>query len=120
MILVRNVFQLKFGTMREAVALWQEGMDIARRAGAGRDLRLLTDITGRFYTLVLEETFDSLAQMEQHFTGMQQDEWRTWYARFTPLVESGTREMYNIVGTGIPSLPAPERGERAAQGWSPS
>ena len=58
MILVRNVFQLKFGQSRDAVAAWKEGLAIAERAGVPRGRwRLLTDLAGPdFYTLVLEGT----------------------------------------------------------------
>ena len=35
MILVRDIFQLKFGKAKEAIALWQEGKEIAREVGHG-------------------------------------------------------------------------------------
>ena len=56
MIVIRNVFRLKFGKAREAVALFKEGIAIQKRVGAGMDFstRLLTDVTGPFYTVVLE------------------------------------------------------------------
>ena len=65
MILVRNVFQLKFGMARQAVALWKEGMALMTEAGFARDLRVLTDLTGPSYTLVMEGTFESLADFEK-------------------------------------------------------
>jgi hypothetical protein len=48
MIVIRNVFRLKFGKAREAVALFKEGIAIQKRVGAGLDFstRLLTDVTG--------------------------------------------------------------------------
>ena len=54
MILIRNVFRLKFGKAREAVALIKEGVAIQKRAGANFAARVLTDLTGPFYTVVLE------------------------------------------------------------------
>ena len=33
MIVVRNVFRLKFSQARQAVTLWREGREIMRRAG---------------------------------------------------------------------------------------
>ena len=58
MIAIHNVFQLKFGKAREAVALRKESPAIQKRALAGADFsaRVLTDVTGPFYTLVLELT----------------------------------------------------------------
>jgi hypothetical protein len=56
MIVVRNVFQLKFGKAKEAVALLKEGLAIQKKALSGVEFstRVLTDVTGPFYTLVLE------------------------------------------------------------------
>src|SRR6187549_3290356 len=66
MIVIRNVFRLKFGKAREAVALFKEGIAIQKRIGAGVDYstRLLTDVTGPFYTVVLEITVPNLAAFE--------------------------------------------------------
>ncbi len=98
MILVRNVFQLKFGKAREAVALWKEGLEISKRAGFGADVRLLTDLTGPYYTLVFESTFESLSAYEQMGREtVAADEWKSWYQKFVPLAESGHREIFTIV-----------------------
>ena len=100
MILVRNVFRLKFGQAQEAVAAWKEGLAIAERSsvGAGR-YRLLTDLVGPdFYTLVLEGTYGSLADFEQSSKAlMAVPEWRAWYPKATALSEGGYREILNIV-----------------------
>ena len=54
MIVVRNSFRLKFGKAKEAVAIMKDGMAIQKRAGVDVPQRLMTDMTGTFYTLVLE------------------------------------------------------------------
>ena len=54
MIVIRNVFQLKFGKAREALAVMKEGVAIQKRLAADVSARLLTDVTGPHYTLVLE------------------------------------------------------------------
>jgi hypothetical protein len=98
MIVVRNVFQLKFGKAKDAVALWKEGREIARRTGSGATMRAMTDLVGPFYTLVMEEQFPSLGDMErdmQSETGVE--EWKSWYQKFVPLVESGYREVFTLV-----------------------
>jgi hypothetical protein len=64
MILVRNVFQLKFGKAREAAALIKENEALIKQHG-GAPTRFLTDITGPFYTLVMEITYASLTDMEK-------------------------------------------------------
>lgn len=112
MIVVRDIFQLKFGKAREAVALWKEGLGFLRRSNAMKDARLLTDLTGPYYTLVLESTYESLAEFDREMREMpSDDEWRAWYARFTPLVDSGRREVFTVVGSDIPSLQPPARAE---------
>ena len=56
MIVIRNVFRLKYGKAREALPLVKEGLAIQKRAITGVEFstRVLTDVTGSFYTLVLE------------------------------------------------------------------
>ncbi len=100
MILVRNVFQLKFGQAREALAAWKEGLAIAERLGAPRARwRLLTDLAGpEFYTLVLEGTYGSLAEFEEQAQRMMADPaWRAWYPKVGALSVGGHREIFTIV-----------------------
>ena len=100
MIVVRNVFHLKFGKAREAVALMKEGLTIQKRALAGVDFstRVLTDVTGPFYTLVLELTMPNLASLESATPRLFTDkDWQANYQKMTPLVESGYREVFSIV-----------------------
>lgn len=94
MILVRDVFQLQFGKMRDALAVLGEMRDIERASGYDVT-RVLTDLTGPYYTLVMESTFESLADYER---GLQfTDEWRAAYAHFVPLVLGGHREILRVV-----------------------
>jgi hypothetical protein len=100
MVVVRNVFQLKFGKAREAVALMKEGMAIQKRVMTGLDYstRMLTDLTGPFYTLVLELTVPDYATMEKNAPRLFGDkEFQANYQKLTALVESGRREVYSIV-----------------------
>ena len=99
MILVRNVFQLKFGKAREAKALVKESEALHKKYGGGSSVRFLTDITGQFYTFVMETTYENLAAFEKSSTEvMGANEFGEWYQKFTPLVESGHREIFSIVG----------------------
>jgi len=100
MIVIRNVFQLKFGKTREAVALVKEGVAIQKRALAGVDFstRLLTDVTGPFYTLVLELTVPNLATFESVAPRLFGDkDWQANYQQMVPLVEAGHREVFTII-----------------------
>lgn len=100
MILVRNCFQLEFGKAREAIAAWKEGLAIEKKAGIlPANTRLLTDLAGQpYYTLILEMTFESLADYETMERELFSSEnWRAWYQSVLPLTKSGHRELLNIV-----------------------
>ena len=89
MIVIRNVFQLKFGKAREAVALMKEGLAIQQRVVTGVDFstRMLTDVTGPFYTLVLELTVKDLGTFESYAPKLFGDkEWQAYYQKLAPLV----------------------------------
>jgi len=101
MVIIRNVFQLKFGKAREAVALFKEGIAIQKRVGAGQEFssRLLTDVTGPFYTVVFEITVPSLAAFEGAAPQLMGDkDWQANYQKIGALVESGYREIFTLVG----------------------
>ena len=59
--------------------------------------RILTDASGPSFTVVTESEVESLAEWEQLIAGtFGRPEFGEWFARMTPLVESGDREFYNI------------------------
>lgn len=102
MVIIRNVFRLKFGKAKEATAIIKEGIAIQRRisASSGIDFkqRVLTDVTGPFYTLVLELTVPSVGAFEQTAGAiMGNAEWQANYQKLVPLVESGHREIFNVI-----------------------
>ncbi len=99
MILVRDVFRLKFGTAREALAVWKEiGDHFSKSGNPAMPMRVLTDLVGPYYTLVLETTAASLAAYEEDSRkAMADTKWRTMYQKFTPFAESGYREIFNVV-----------------------
>ena len=100
MIVIRNVFRLQFGKAKEAVALFKESDAIQKRVGAGADfqVRLLTDVTGPFYTVVMEITAPSLAAFEAGAPQlMGNKDWQANYQKIAALVESGYREVYSVV-----------------------
>jgi len=98
MIVVRNIFQIRAGSMKQAVALAKQGQSFTERAGFTRS-RALTDVVGDFYTLVLETECESLQDFERGIgESFGNTEWQTWYKQFTPLVQSGRREIMQIVG----------------------
>ena len=100
MLVVRNVFQLEFGKAKEAVALMKEGLAIQKRVLPDVEFstRLLTDVSGPFYTLVLELTIPNLTAWETNAPKIFADkDFQANYAKMSPLVESGYREILTIV-----------------------
>jgi len=98
MVVIRNVFRLKFGKAKEAVALVKEAVAIQKRAGAGFTARVLTDVTGPFYTVVLELSVPSVSAWESEAPKFMADkDFQANYQKMVPLVESGYREIFSIV-----------------------
>jgi hypothetical protein len=98
MIVVRDVFQMKFGKARDVKALWSEGIELGKMAGNDANFRALTDLVGNSYTFVLESEYDNLASYEESMKEtFSNDEWRQWYQKLTPLIESEKREIFTVV-----------------------
>lgn len=96
MILVRDVFQIHPESMREAKAIVKEMLALEKEIGAGPQ-RLLTDLTGEYYTMVLEGQFTSLGDFETALgTAFADPRWRPIYDRFRPLIRGGRREVFRI------------------------
>jgi hypothetical protein len=97
MLIVRDIFNLKYGHWRPVKAL----LDEAKAGGFFASIkspRLLTDFTGDAYRVILEGGYDSLADYEKRMseeTG--QDQWREWYMKFTEHVISGHREILRLI-----------------------
>lgn len=100
MIVVRDVFRLKFGQSKDAVAYWKEAVELLKNSGYGvGGVRLLTDLAGSpYYTIVLESTYESLAEWERaHDSAKSNARWREIYASIVPLTESGHREILTVL-----------------------
>lgn len=98
MILVRDIFYLKFGKAKEAKSMLKEVEELSKKYGFQKH-RALTDlVTGHSYTLILESEWNSIADWENAVKlGSEDKDWQNWYAKFIPLVDSASREILNIV-----------------------
>ncbi len=93
MILVRDIFQAKYGKGGDLVALFKE----ARQTWPDYGVRILTDASGQMFTVVTEEEAESIAAWERGLSEIfANPEFEKWFNRMVPLVESGRREFYNI------------------------
>jgi len=96
MILVRDVFQARYGQGDALVALFKEVREKWPES-AQYGYRILTDASGPFFTVVTETEVASLAEWER-LTGeiFSLPQFGEWFARMMPLVESGRREFYHL------------------------
>jgi len=90
-VVERNVFQAKYGRDDELVQLFQDTSDLLDRRGGGAR-RILTDLTGPFFTVVTESKFASLVDYQR-----ANEVFGECFARMTEVVESDTRELYTLV-----------------------
>ena len=94
MMLVRDVFQAKYGKGGELVALFKEG----RKTWAEQiDMRILSDASGSFFTVVTEREIENFSDWDKNLSDiLSHPDFGDWFARMEPLVNSGSREFYNI------------------------
>jgi hypothetical protein len=98
MILVRDVFHAKYGRGDELVALFKEAFDQMPEAMQTGSSRLMTDLSGRYFTIVTEYEVESLAAWERQFAEMMaQPDTGGFSTRMNELIEWGHREFYTIV-----------------------
>jgi hypothetical protein len=100
MIIVRDIFRLKFGAAKEATQLWKQGVGIISKMGYGKGgVRLLTDLAGgSYYTIVVESTYDSVSQWEEAGKAVRGNpEWNAVYQKIVPLTEEGRREILSVI-----------------------
>ena len=64
---------MKFGKTKEAVALLKEGIAIQKRTGVEMNQRLMTDLIGTFYTLVMGLTLPNMGALEANMPKIMGD-----------------------------------------------
>jgi hypothetical protein len=98
MILVRFVCQAKFGKARDVVAGFKRSNEIVRAvAGPNVRVRLLTDLSGAFDTVVQELELESLAEWERLRAAIfSNPEIQEAEANMPALIVSGRTEYYTI------------------------
>lgn len=101
MILVRMVFQAKFGHAAQVVEAFKRSGEIARTAGglAPRHVRILTDLSGPFDTVIQELEFDSVDDYLKGQAAMFADPRWQEMARsdgFGEGLAGGSKEFYTV------------------------
>ncbi|MBX7041679.1 MAG: NIPSNAP family protein [Ignavibacteria bacterium] len=96
MIVVRDIFRLKFGKAKDALEILKKMKPLIERSGV-KGMRVLTDLTGASYTLVLEVQQENLKSFEETLgMAFADKEWQELYKQFVPLVESGERQIFTL------------------------
>ena len=96
MILVRDVFQLNFGQARPVKVLMQESKKLM--GDDAKNSRVMFDLIGPSYTMVLEFTYQNLAEFEKSMSDTtSKEEWGVWYQKFVPHIKSSYREVFTIL-----------------------
>ena len=95
MILVRYVFQVKWGRTHEVVAAFKKAEEtMGEMYGHSR---ILTDLSGQFNTVVQEIELESLAEWERGRAEIfAKPEFQKMMADTADLFESGRAEFYTI------------------------
>ncbi|MCB0193467.1 MAG: hypothetical protein KDJ65_16080 [Anaerolineae bacterium] len=98
MILVRMVFQVKWGKVHEVVNEFKQIEEMMRRVtGSNLRVRILTDLSGPFNTVVQEIEVESLAEWErQRATLFSDPEFQQRQAVSEQPFEAGSIEFYTI------------------------
>ena len=96
MIVVRDELKITPDGMKSAKETAKE-MTTQNRQGVGT-VRVLCDLIGEYYTLVIETEIESLAAYEGFITKMMADEgWQRSYSRLRPFVRGGKRSVYTVL-----------------------
>jgi hypothetical protein len=98
MIQVRDVYQVKFGSIDQAVALFNRLPKVsASNAYDDVHYHVLTDISGPMYTLVTELMVDNLSAWEKiRNESFAAPDYAEWFKQFQLFVEDGRREYYTL------------------------
>jgi hypothetical protein len=96
-LVVRQVFRAHQWQVHAAVNLLQRYGALQAQAGAGRNPRILTDISGPLFQVVIEIETDGLSEWEAHRREMfQQPEFQVWFLQLVNQVDQGRHEFYRV------------------------
>ena len=98
MIIEQNIFYLKFGKAKDAIAIWKQISEVLKKdERLSIPVRILTDLTGSAYTLIIELNLRSYMDINPlTYVWKTNPQVHDLYQQFIPLCESGRRELYKI------------------------
>jgi hypothetical protein len=97
MFVERNIFSLKFGQARPAIDLWKNYLEKAHRENNDIHVRMLTDLSGPGYSLIIEQIFNSYAELEPSKCALvNRPDWKEFYQQFIPYCVASERTLYKL------------------------
>jgi len=98
MLVERNEFHLKFGKAKEGISIWKEIIESGKNMGGTvPSIRLMTDISGEAYTIVVEMELKSWNDINpKNYVWVTNSKFQELYQQFIPLCESSKRTYFNI------------------------
>lgn len=96
MIVERNVFHLAFGKAKDSIALMSEAMDEMKTC-ASLESRMLTDLVGASYTLVLEINYadETCFDFQKSFWSLS-PKLEELYVKFQSLCDWAEKDFYRL------------------------
>ncbi|MCY7409651.1 MAG: hypothetical protein LH473_05205 [Chitinophagales bacterium] len=98
MIVERNKFRLRFGKAKEGIALWKQMIDeLKKNERFSSKVRLLTNLTGSSYTLVMELDLKGFNKLNPayYFWKINRGA-KELYQQFIQLCDSADQQLYKI------------------------
>jgi hypothetical protein len=97
MIIVRNTSHARYGMGDALVKLTREMLGVLKQDPRVSAVRILTDLSGRAFTVEFEFQVASLAVFEQvHAELTRGGEFGKWFARIQPLIEDSRRDFFTV------------------------
>lgn len=94
-IIERMTFHMKFGQIKEACAIWRKILDLQKQTGVRS--RMLTDITGESYTLIMEQVHRNMMEYGPHMHAwLTNEKLKEHYAQFMPLCDRSRRTLFKL------------------------
>lgn len=93
----RMCFRVRYGQARDAIAIWKEALDLIKGNQLIPYTRLLTDITGPSYQVIMEMYYRNMLDFGPKMGAWLSDQrLRDLHQRFVPLCEQSERTLYGL------------------------
>ena len=95
MYLIREIFKTKPGKAKELVKKFKLCVPIFEKSGDGKNFKIMTDITGPYWTVVFEFETDDMGKFIKDLrSGIPDPEMMEIMKGYIDLIEGGSREIY--------------------------